>query len=197
MHVDRLARRIVEHRHVEPGCGAGVRHPHAGAAGRRADADALAGRQTVAAGEEADGEVEHLVEFARLDQPIALEHGAVGGLRPGERGGVRSDRARARFRLADLADDDRFAQAQRLLGGALEFLRRLHVFQEQQKHVGAAFVEHVVDEVEHLERGLVAGGDDMTEGRDFGAGAVEERKAEPAALRDHRHLASCRARAWA
>ena len=41
----------------------------------------------------ADRQVNHLVELVRLDQSVALEHGAIGGLRAGERRGVRSDRA--------------------------------------------------------------------------------------------------------
>ena len=76
----RRARRVVEHRHVQPGGGARIRHPHAGAAGRRADADPVADRHAVAAGEEAGGDVEHLVEIASLDQSVTIEDGAVGGL---------------------------------------------------------------------------------------------------------------------
>jgi CubicO group peptidase (beta-lactamase class C family) len=47
----------------------------------------------------------------------------------------------ARLRLPNLANDQWLAGAQRLLGGALEFFRRLYVFQKQQKHVSAALVE--------------------------------------------------------
>ena len=190
MHVDGLARRSVEHRHLEAGAHAGVRHPHAGAARRGANAHALAGRQLVAAGEEAGREIDHLVEIVALDHAVMLEDRAIGGVRAGERGGVRGDGAAAGLGLADLGDDQRLAGRQGLVGGAAEFRRRLDVFEQQQEDVGLAFVEHVVEEVGGFEHGLVAGGDDVAERQIAPARAVEERKAEPAALRNHRHLAA-------
>ena len=190
MHVDLGARRRVELRHFQAGAHAGIRHPHAGAARRGADAHALAGRQLVAAGEKAGGEIDHLVEIVAFDDAVMLEDRAIGGVRTGERRGVRGDRAPSRLGLADLGDDQRLAGAQRLVGDAAEFLRRLDVFEQQQEDVGLAFVEHEIDDVGGFERRLVAGGDDVAEGEIAFARAVEEGKAEPAALRDHRHLAA-------
>ena len=91
--------------------------------------------------------------------------------------------------LADLGDDQRLAGLQRLVGGAAEFRRRLHVLEQQQEDIGLAFVEHEVEKVGDFERGLVAGGDDVAEREIAPARAVEEGKAEAAALRDHRDLA--------
>ena len=101
-----------------------------------------------------------------FDHAVMLEDRAIGGVRAGERGGVRGDRAASRLGLADLGDDQRLAGAERLVGDAAEFLRRLHVFEQQQKDVGLAFVEHVVEQVGRFERGFVAGGDDVAERRD-------------------------------
>ena len=114
VNVDCRARLFVEHRHIKPGGAAGVGHPDARAARRRANADAVSGRHAVATGKEADREVDHLVKVAPFDQSIALEDGAIGGLRTCERGGVRRDRAAAGLRLADLSDDQRLAGLQRL-----------------------------------------------------------------------------------
>ena len=195
---ERTPRRIVEHGYVEPGGGAGVRRPDAAAARGRHDAHAVArGQAVLAAGEEADGEVEHLVEVAALDQAVMVEDGAVGGLRAGERGRVRGDRANARLRLADLADDQRLAGLQGLFGGAPEFLRRLHVLDQKQEDVAAALVDEIIEHVGDIERRFVAGGDDMPEEDVARPRAIEEGEAQTAALRDHRHLAAadrlCRA----
>ena len=46
-----------------------------------------------------------------LDHAMVLEDRAIGGMRAGERGGMRGDRAAARLGLADLGDDQRLAGA--------------------------------------------------------------------------------------
>src|SRR5262245_61950535 len=196
VHVDRFARGVVENRHFQSRRCARVRHPNAGATRRGADADAVACRQAVAAGQEANRKVDHFIELVCLDQPIKLEHSAIGGLGAGERCGVRSNRTRAWLRLTDLADDDRLAGAKRLFGHAPEFLRRLHILEEQQENISLTFVEHVVDEVEDLERRLITGCDDVTECKIARSRTVEKRKAQAAALGNDRHLAFAERARW-
>ena len=140
--------------------------------------------------EEADREIDHLVEVAPFDDAVMLKDRAIGGVRAGERGGVRGDGAASRFGLADLGDDQRLAQRQGLVGGAAEFRRRLDVFEQQQKHVGLAFVEHEVEEVGGFENRFIAGADNVAELEIAPTRAVEERKAQAAALRNHRYLAA-------
>ena len=188
VHVERARVASIEHRHIEPGGSAGVGHPDAGAAGCRADADAVSSRQAVAAGEKADREVEHFVEVAAFDQSVAVEDGAIGGRRTGQHGGMRGNGAAARLGLADLADDQRLASLERLLRGAFEFFRRLHRFDEQQEDIRAAFIEHVVEKVGDFEHGFIAGGGDVTELEIARPCAIEESKAKPAALRNYRDL---------
>ena len=192
MHVDGRARLRIELGHLEPGAHAGVRHIDAGAARRGADAHALAGRQFVFAGQKAGGDVEHLVEIAAFDNAMVLEDGAIGRVRAGKRRGVRGDGAPSRLGLSDLGDDQRLAGRQGFLGDAAEFRRRFDVLEQQQEDVGLAFVEHEVDEVGGFEKSLVAGRDDVAEGEIAPARAVEKRKAQTAALRDHRDLAAKR-----
>jgi hypothetical protein len=75
------------------------------------------------------------------------ESRAVGGRGTGQRGGMRNNRARSGFGLADLANDDWFARVERLFRHALKFLRCLYSFYEQQEYIGRAFIEHVVNEI--------------------------------------------------
>ena len=63
MLVDLRARRIVEHRHVEPG-GPQASAIHTPPPPEDVQSDALARRQAVAAGEEAGRDIDHLVEIA-------------------------------------------------------------------------------------------------------------------------------------
>jgi acyl-CoA synthetase (NDP forming) len=49
---------------------ASVGHPDAGAAGRRADADAVSIWQSIAARQEAGSEIEHLVDIASFNQSV-------------------------------------------------------------------------------------------------------------------------------
>ena len=119
-----------------------------------------------------------------------FEDGAIGGVRTGQRRGVRKDGAPSRLGLPNLGDDQRLAGGQGLLGDAAEFRRRFDVLEQQQEDVGLAFVEHEVDEIRGFEKGLVAGGDDVAEGEIAPAGAVEKGKTQTAALRDHRDLAA-------
>jgi hypothetical protein len=188
MNVDGRAGLMVKHWHVEPGGGAGVGHPYAAAAGRRADADAISRRHAVTAGEEAGRHVDHLVEVAAFDQSVALEYGAVGGLRACECRGVRSHRTAAGRGLADLMNDQRLAGLERFFRHAGEFFRRLHGFEQQQKDVGVALIEHVIDEVGSLEGRFIAGRHNVAEVEIARARAVEESETEAPALRDHRHL---------
>src|SRR5262249_37327220 len=58
----------------------GIGHPHAGTARRGTDADALARRHTIPAGEETDREVDHVIELPRFDQAIMIEHSSIGRL---------------------------------------------------------------------------------------------------------------------
>ena len=196
MNVERGTRRIIQHRHIEPGRGAGVSHPDAGTAGCCADSDAVSRGQAIAAGKEAGGEVEHFVEIASFGQAVVRENGAVssGGARQGR--GMRSHRARPGLGLADLADDNRLPRLERLFGNAFEFLRRLHRFDKQQEHIGLTVIEHVVDEVGGLEHGFVAGGHDITKLKIARAGAIEKRKSQAAALRDDRYLAAAKRPRW-
>src|SRR5262245_26162528 len=78
--VDRFARGVVENWHFQFRHCARVRHPNAGATRRGADADAVARRQAVATGQEADRKVDHFIELVRLDQSIKIEYSAIGGL---------------------------------------------------------------------------------------------------------------------
>ena len=86
--IKRLACRGVEDRHLEPGGGASIRHPDAGAAGSGADADTATRRHAVATGEKADRQVQHFVEVASFNQTVAIEHGAVRRRGAGQHGGV-------------------------------------------------------------------------------------------------------------
>src|SRR5208282_2063326 len=158
--------------------GAGVGHPYAAAAGRRADADAISRWHAVTAGEEARSHVDHLVEVTPFDQSVALEYGSVGGLRTCERRGVRSHGAAAGSGLADFTNDQRFAGLERLFRHAGEFFRRLHGFEQQQKDVGVTLIEHVVDEVGSLEDGFITGGHDVAKVETARPRAVEESEAE-------------------
>src|SRR5450756_890560 len=121
---------------------------------------------------------------------MVLEDRAIGGMRAGERGGVRGDSAASGLGLTNLGDDQRLAGFQGLVSGAPEFRRRLHIFKQQQVNIGLALVEHGVEEVRSFEHRFVASGDDMAECQIASARAVEECKPKPAALRDHRHLAA-------
>ena len=132
MRIDTSAGLAVELRHLETGRRAGIRHPAAPTAGGRADADSAPVRQPLSPGEKAGGHVDHLVDVAAFNEPVALEHRPVGGVGPGERGSVRCGRPHPGIGLADLVDDDGLAGLQRLLGHTPEGLGALDVLQQQE-----------------------------------------------------------------
>jgi hypothetical protein len=92
--------------------------------------------------------------------------------------------------LPELADDQRLAGAQRLARHALEGRGILHVLEQQQEDVGLALVQHVIDEIERLEAGFIAGGHHVAEREVLRPAVIEQGKAHAAALRDHRDLAA-------
>jgi hypothetical protein len=98
---------------------------------------------------------------------------------------VRGRGAPAGFALADLRHHDGLPGRERLTGDAAERARVADRFEEHQEDVGAALVEQVLDNVEALEAGFVAGADHVAEREALRPAAVQEREAHPAALRDH------------
>src|SRR5215831_8998531 len=80
VNVNSLARSFVKNWNLQSCHSAGVCHPNARPARRSADADAMTRRRSVTASEESDREVDHLIDLARLNQSIMIEHGAIGCL---------------------------------------------------------------------------------------------------------------------
>ena len=85
---------------------------------------------------------------------------------------------------ADLGDDDGLADLGGATGGGEEFVDVADALDEQQDHVGRGILHHVVEEFAGAEIGFIAGADDVAERNAERLGAVLDRKADAAALRD-------------
>ena len=85
---------------------------------------------------------------------------------------------------ADLGDDDGLAGFRRAAGGGEKLVDVADALDEQQDHVGGGILHHVVEEFAGAEIGFVAGADDVAERNAQRLGAVIDRKADAAALRD-------------
>ena len=97
----------------------------------------------------------------------------------GERG------APTRLGSADLDRDHRFAVRARQFGGHGEAGGVPDLFQVSDDDGSSGIGGEMCDEIGCRQVAFIAGGDDMTEGQTQRAAAVEDRKAEAAALRDH------------
>jgi len=195
-HIDRIARRAIggkqcadfglnrvrQFRHLQALHRDRVRAPDAGAARHGQHSNAIprghrVGRQH---GCDSDG----LIEIVGNDKTIFGEYRVVGRGPASHAGGVRRRRALTRAGAADLGNDDGLAGLRGAPGGGEEFVDIANALDEQQDHVGRDILHHVVEEFAGAEVGFVAGADDITERYPERLGAVVDRKADAAALRD-------------
>ena len=97
---------------------------------------------------------------------------------------MRGRRPLARAGAADFGDDDGLADFRGAPGGGEKFLDIANALDEQQDHVGRGILHHVIEEFAGAEIGFVAGADDVAERDAERLGAVIDRKADAAALRN-------------
>ena len=98
---------------------------------------------------------------------------------------MRSRRAGAGVRPADLDRDHRLAQAPGLFQRRDEPRPVADRLTEQHDRVGVRVLDHVVQEIGHPQIGFVAGRNHITEAQTRRLAAIEQRKADPAGLSDH------------
>ena len=85
---------------------------------------------------------------------------------------------------ADLGHDHGLADLGGAAGGGEKFVDVADALDEQQDHVGRGILHHVFEEFAGAEIGFVAGADDVADRDPERLGAMLDRKADAAALRD-------------
>ena len=136
-------------------------------------------------GGEDRGDGDGLVEIVGDDETVLCEHRVIGGGPAGHAGGMRRRGALAGTGAADFGYDDRLAGFRRAAGGDEELVDVADALDEQQDHVGGGILHHIVEEFAGAEVGFIAGADDVAERHAQRLGAVIDRKADAAALRDN------------